>query len=134
MARLIGVESLVLVQEVVLGEQAGVEVAARQVDRGDTFVVDMDELTTGTLSEGILKHEQVAVGEDDMAAVEGGVFARLAEEEAREVDGAALRDPAEVVHGGAGEALADFPLVGEAADQGLGAFVDLEGVEILLAD
>lgn len=50
MARRVGVESLVLVEEVVFRQEARVDVAAAQVDGGDALVVDVHELFAGRLS------------------------------------------------------------------------------------
>ena len=53
----IAVESLILRQEIVFGDEAGVEVAIRQVDRCDTVVMDVHFPFTAGCSKGVTEDE-----------------------------------------------------------------------------
>jgi len=81
-ARGVGVESAVLVEQVVLRQEAGVDVAAPQIHRSDALVVDVHELFASGFAQGVLVDEQVAVGEDDVTPRERAMPAGFAEEDA----------------------------------------------------
>lgn len=62
MARLVGVEGLVLVQQVVFGEQARVNVAVLQADGGGALVVDVRERFASARAQHVLEYEELAGG------------------------------------------------------------------------
>ena len=70
-----------MVEEVVLCEESGVDVATAEVDGGDALVVDVDELFASRFAQGVLVDEQVAVGEDDVTSRERAMSARFAEQD-----------------------------------------------------
>lgn len=77
MAGFVVIKRLVLVEQVVLRQQAGVDIAVLKVETRNALVMDMRELLAGAVAEDVLEDEEVALGEDDAAAGEGGVDAGL---------------------------------------------------------
>lgn len=132
-AWLVGVERLVLVEQVRLGEQPRVDVAVAQVEGRDALVVDVREVRARAGSEHILEEEERARCQEDAAPREWRVDARLAVERPAEVDAAAGRDAAHVVEERRRVGLRDFPLSGELPDVGFGFFVDVERREVTRA-
>lgn len=80
MARVIAIKGPVLVEEVAFGNEPTVNIAVTEVDGCLALVLDVRDLGAGTGTDGGMEDEEVAVGEDDAAFEEGGVFAGLAVE------------------------------------------------------
>ncbi len=79
-ARFAAVEGAVAVQQVVLRQQAAVQVAVLEVERVGAFVVDVRDLFACARAERVLEDEHPAVAEDYGAAGEGSVAAGFAVE------------------------------------------------------
>ena len=61
-ARLVGVEGLVLVQQVIFGEQTRVDVAVLQADGGGALVMDVRSRFASALAQHVLEYEELAGG------------------------------------------------------------------------
>jgi hypothetical protein len=96
-SRFIGVERLILVEQVRLSEQAGVDITVAKVEVGEALVVDVRDLLAGAAAQHVLEDEEGAGGKEDAAAGERGMDAWLAIEGAGHVDAAAAGDAAHVV-------------------------------------
>lgn len=128
--RFVGVKRLVLIEEVRVGEEPGVDVAVAEVEVSHALVVDVRELFARGGAQDVVEEEEGAGCEEDAAAGEGGVDAGFAVERSAHVDAAAGCNATHVVEEGRGEGLGDFPFFGELADVGFGFFVDVERGEV----
>lgn len=65
---MVAIESLVLVQEIALGNEAAIQVAISEVDYMLTLLVDVRYFFSRAFTEGTLKYQKVAVRQNDSTA------------------------------------------------------------------
>ena len=75
---MVAVECLVLIQKIILGDEAAVDITVLEVDHVLAFVVDVWDFTTCSLAERTLEDEEMAMAEDHSATLESGVASRFA--------------------------------------------------------
>lgn len=85
MARVVAVESSVLVQQISLRDKPAVDITVAEVDGRLALVLDMRHFLAGAFAKGAMEDEKMTVGEDDAALKKGGMFPRFAVECAREL-------------------------------------------------
>lgn len=85
MARVVAVESSVLVQQVSLRDEPAVDITVAEVDGRLTLVLDMRHFFAGAFAKGAMEDEKMAVREDDAAFKESSMFPGFAVECAREL-------------------------------------------------
>lgn len=83
MAGVITVEGAILVEEIAFGDEPAIDVAVAKVDGRLAIVLDVGHFFASAFAEGGVEDMKVAVGEDDVAFEEGGVFARFSVEGTR---------------------------------------------------
>lgn len=83
MARVITVESLVLVKEITFSDEAAINIAILQVDRILAFVLDVADLLARFLAERAMENKKLAVTENDAASQESCMSPWLVVQDAR---------------------------------------------------
>ncbi|KAL8894858.1 MAG: hypothetical protein Q9207_008387, partial [Kuettlingeria erythrocarpa] len=79
-AGVITVKGAILVEEIAFGNEPAIDVAIAEVDGCLAIVLDVGHFFTGAFAESGVKDMKAAVGENNVAFEEGGVFARFSVE------------------------------------------------------
>jgi len=91
------IESLILVEEVILCEETRVDVAVLEIEIRDALVVDVRQLFANPTSQNIAEDEQCTGSQQNATSCEGRMYARFAIQHSAHMNAATTSDTTHVV-------------------------------------
>lgn len=134
MTRVVGVESLILIEEVIFRQQPTVQITLFQINSIHLILMNVFQIPPRFRSQRRGEEQQLSRNKNALSGREDGVQARLAVERAGQVNCTTTGNTTHVVKLRAGDGFGDFPFLRELANDRLRFLVDLKLIEILLSD